>query len=69
MIATENLHDERPIEATYQRTVPAWLSSLVLHALLVLALAVTIRAVPRGVMPEPDRTTGTVLTHTTDAGE
>ena len=69
MSASEILQDERRVEPTYRRTVPAWLCSLVLHTLLVLILTVTIKAMPRGAMQEPDRTTGIVLKHKTDAGE
>ena len=63
------VQDDRALDSTYRRAVPAWLSSLGLHMLLVMVLAITIKAVPRGVAQQPDRTTGIVLKHQTKTGE
>ncbi|MEK6247863.1 MAG: hypothetical protein N2C12_06765, partial [Planctomycetales bacterium] len=60
--------DERAQEIDYGRR-PGWLSSLVLHAILLVVLAVTIQAVPPGAVDEPDRTTGIVLKSHKKPGE
>ena len=61
--------ENQSIGTTYKRVLPAWLSSLVLHAVLLMILVMTIRSIPRGVVEEPDRMTGIVLKHTTNSGE
>jgi len=60
-------HDVPALET--RRDVPAWITSLLLHATLVLILAVSIKSVPRGVAEEVVRTTGIVLKHVTDTAE
>ena len=42
---------------------------MLLHCLLVIALILGIRSVPRGAVEEPDRTTGIVLKRVTQTGE
>lgn len=61
--------DTRPLEPTTRRTVPAWISSTVLHMALVLLLAITIEAVPRNPDTTATRTTGIVLKQVDDEGE
>ena len=52
-----------------KRMLPAWMTSMLLHCLLVVALILGIRSVPRGAVEEPDRTTGIVLKRVTQTGE
>jgi len=64
------LHQQDHLEdSPYRRVLPAWLSSMVLHAILLVLLVFLVQSVPRGVVEEPDRTTGIVLKHTTNTGE
>ncbi len=60
----EHLTDSR-----YRRVLPAWLSSMILHAILLVLLVFLVQSVPQGIVEEPDRTTGIVLKHTTNTGE
>ncbi len=50
-------------------TRPAWLISIVVHAVLVVLLGFLLRASPRGVLEEPGRVGGIVLKHLTEQGE
>ncbi|MBL8829573.1 MAG: hypothetical protein JNM18_21520 [Planctomycetaceae bacterium] len=51
-------------------TVPAWLISVLLHSSLLVTLALTIQAAPRGAaVEEPGRDVGLVLKKTTERGE
>ena len=52
-----------------RRMLPAWLTSMVFHGVLLILLVIGIRAIPRGVVSEPDRTTGIVLKRVTAQGE
>src|SRR5690606_11852168 len=45
----------------HERRLPAWMLSMGLHVLIVVALGVGIRVEPRGAAKEPDRTGGIVL--------
>ena len=54
---------------TERRALPAWLTSMVFHGLLLIVLVIGIRSIPRGVVTEPDRTTGIVLKRVTPQGE
>ncbi len=56
-------------DSPYRRVLPAWLSSMVLHAVLLVLLVFLVQSAPPGVVEEPDRTTGIVLKHTTNTGE
>ena len=53
----------------FRRILPAWLTSMVFHGLLLILLVIGIRSIPRGVVAEPDRTTGIVLKRVTAQGE
>jgi hypothetical protein len=44
--------------------LPAWLLSCLLHATVMIVLALLVRDTARGVAPEPDRSAGIVLTQT-----
>ena len=61
--------NERPTTLRFRQVLPAWLSSMVLHAILLVVLVVIVRSVPQGLVEEPARTTGIVLKHTSNAGE
>jgi hypothetical protein len=61
--------ENQSIGPTYKRALPAWLSSLVLHAALLMIFVMTIRSIRHGAVEEPDRMTGIVLKHTTTSGE
>ena len=52
-----------------RRALPAWLTSMVFHGLLLVILIISIRSIPRGVVAEPERTTGIVLKRVTQNGE
>ena len=43
------------------KSVPAWILSMLLHAIGMLVVAFVFRVAPRGVVPEPERTTGIAL--------
>lgn len=49
--------------------LPAWLASIVLHALLIVTLGLLIRTVPRGAAEPTVRTGGIVLKYDTASGE
>lgn len=49
--------------------VPAWVLSLVLHMVILLVLAVTVRGVSRGLVEEPGRSAGVVIARTSADGE
>ena len=66
------MHNQRHPPVDWQavrRTLPAWLTSMIFHGLLLIVLVVGIRSIPRGVVTEPDRTTGIVLKRVTPQGE
>lgn len=66
------MHNQRHPPVDWQaerRTLPAWLTSMVFHGLLLIVLVIGIRSIPRGVVTEPDRTTGIVLKRVTPQGE
>jgi len=52
---------------TKRRQIPAWLLSIVLHAVLVTAAALVIKATPQGAASEPDRSGGIVLVNQSSA--
>lgn len=55
--------DPHPLLAT---GIPAWVLSLILHTVLILVLALTVRVAQRGVGGEPDRGGGIVLARVSD---
>ena len=56
-----DLRDYRNVAVGHHQPAPAWLLSSCLHAGLFLLLVIASRSHPRGVSPEPDRTTGIAL--------
>lgn len=52
-----------------RRPLPAWGVSLLVHALIVVALGLLLHRVPKGAGEEPIRTVGIVLRHVTDERE
>ncbi len=53
----------------WNKSLPAWLMSLILHATLLVLFGLAMRQVPRGVVGEPDRTTGIALVKIDDGEE
>ncbi len=62
---TEPAIDPWSVAEPPQRPVPAWGMSLLLHAVLMLAMGWLVRTPSPGVLPEPERTAGIVLTRQT----
>lgn len=62
---TEPAIDPWAVAEPPQRPVPAWGMSLLLHAVLMLAMGWLVRIPSPGVRPEPERTAGIVLTRQT----
>ena len=56
-------------KSSARQMLPAWFSSMIFHALLLIILVISFRSIPRGVVSEPERTTGIVLKRVTQNGE
>ena len=69
MFAPQTFPVDRQADSSVRRMLPAWLTSMVFHCLLLIVLVLSMRSIPRGVVAEPDRTTGIVLKHMTQTGE
>jgi hypothetical protein len=65
----DGTHAESKLRRSWP-TVPAWFISVLLHSTLLVTLALTIQAAPRGAaVDEPGRDVGLVLKKTTESGE
>ena len=56
-------------EGNLRRMLPAWMTSMVFHCLLIVILFLCIRSIPQGAVETPERTTGIVLKRVTPTGE
>ncbi|UUO06248.1 hypothetical protein M4951_23190 [Blastopirellula sp. J2-11] len=66
MIAPVHLPDAESEKAKRRFALPAWLMSMLVHASVIVVLAITIRSAPRGAASEPSRSGGIVLAERSD---
>ena len=59
-------HEQSVDDMTPHRRLPAWVMSVVLHAVGLIVLALLLRPAQRGAVGEPDRTVGIALVKTVD---
>ena len=69
MIDPQTSPVDRQADSSVRRMLPAWLTSMVFHCLLLIVLVLSMRSIPRGAVAKPERTTGIVLKHVTQTGE